>query len=175
MPYAITLRLNADAASQVVAMWETLASRGVSNDAISLGYAPHLTLAVFQDTADPGRLIMAARIWAARWQALPITFASLGIFPGTPATLFLTPVVTAALLTIHANVLGWLVDESVDPHYQSGNWVPHVTLAGDVTDPVAALAALGPLGLPISAVLATTEVVRFRPVHVLASYLLLAG
>jgi hypothetical protein len=48
--------------------------------------------------------------------------------------------------------------------------VPHVTLASDLIDPGAAIAALGPPLLPIDGVLNTIEVVRFRPVQILASH-----
>jgi 2'-5' RNA ligase len=170
MPFAITLRLDAEAASLVEAMWQTIASRGVSDDALRPGYAPHLTLAVFPDSADQGRLTAVARSGAARWRALPITFASLGVFPGTPATIFLAPVVTPALLALHAEVLDSLAGEPVDPYYRSGHWVPHVTLASDLIDPAAVVAALDPPRLPIDGVLSAVEVVRFRPVQILASH-----
>jgi 2'-5' RNA ligase len=170
MPYAITLRLDANAAARVVTMWESLAVRGVSDEAIRPGYPPHLTLAVLRDTADTGRLLEAARQCVARWNKQSIKLASLGNFPGTPATLFLAPVVTLALLAMHTELLNWLEGEPIDPHYQSENWVPHVTLASDLIDSTAAAAALGPLQLPVDAVLDKVDVVRFRPVEVLASH-----
>jgi 2'-5' RNA ligase len=175
MPFAITLRLDTAAASLVEAMWQTIASRGVSDDALRPGYAPHLTIAVFPDSADQGRLTAVARSGAARWRALPITFGSLGVFPCALATIFLAtiflaPVVTPALLALHTDVLDSLAGEAVDPHYRSNHWVPHVTLASDLIDPAAAIAALGPPRLPIDGVLNTVEVVRFRPVQILASH-----
>jgi 2'-5' RNA ligase len=174
MAYAITLRLNSAAASWVVAMWNQLAALGMSDDAIQVGYPPHLTLAVFPDDADPDRLRAAARDAAAGWRPLTISLASLGLFPGTPAGIFLAPVVTTELLTVHAGLLSALAGEKVDPHYQPGRWVPHVTLAKDLTDPPAAVAVVLSARLPITAGLDTMEVVRFRPVQVLASHRLLA-
>ena len=170
MSYAITLGLDANAASRVVAMWQTLAARGVADDAIALGYPPHLTLSVFPDTADSTSLLAAARTYSERRRPLTITLASLGLFPGTPAGIFLAPVATEALATHHRALLTSLAGETVDPHYRPANWVPHVTLARDASDPAAAVAALHPLNLPIAAVLGTIEVVRFRPVQVLASH-----
>ena len=38
MAYAITLRLDATAAVLIEAMWQTLASRGVSREALDLGW-----------------------------------------------------------------------------------------------------------------------------------------
>ena len=170
MAYAITLRLDADAAASVVAMWRALASRGVSDEALRLSYPPHLTLAVLPDAADPDRLRDATRQCAAGWRGLKISLASLGVFPGSPATLFLAPVVTHELLERHASLLTALAGEPVDPHYRIGHFVPHVTLAGDLADPAAAIAVLDPFRLPLAAVLDAADVVRFRPVRVLTSH-----
>jgi 2'-5' RNA ligase len=175
MPYAITLRLDARAAAVVAAMWEALAARGLSDEALRLDYPPHLTLAVCPDGADPARLIAAARERAGDWRALPISLASFGLFPGDPAVVFLAPVVTAALLARHGELLASLGGDAVDPLYRCGHWVPHVTLAGDLSDPAAAMAMPGAPAFPITAVLDTLEVVRFRPVNVLASYRLMAA
>jgi 2'-5' RNA ligase len=172
MGYAITLRLDAAAAAMVEAMWQALASRGVSDEALQLHYPPHLTLAVFGDSADPERLLAAAQHCAARWPKRPTTFASLGLFPATPSTMFLAPVVISELLERHAALLTALTGEPVDPYYQIGRYVPHVTLAGDLADPAAALAALAPLPLPFTATLDRLDVVRFRPVEILESQLL---
>jgi 2'-5' RNA ligase len=170
MAYAITLRLSAEAASRVGAMWHELAARGVSDDQVRLGYPPHLTLAVVPDDSATDRLLAAARDAAGKWRPLPVTLASLGWFPGLPAALFLAPVPTAELLAAHAELLAWLADMEVDPHYRSGHWVPHVTLAGELTDPAPAVASIAPASLPIEVILHTIEVVRFPPVHVLASH-----
>jgi len=82
MAYAITLRLDATSTLNVEAMWQALASRSVSDEALSPGYPPHLTLAVFASDANAERLLAAARECAAQWKVLPTTSASLGLFPG---------------------------------------------------------------------------------------------
>ena len=172
MAYAITLRLDGMASVMVEAMWRALASHELSDEASSPGYSPHLTLAVFADGVRPERLLTAAREWAAQWPAMPTTFASLGLFPGPPSTLFLAPIVTPELLQRHAALLTFLTGEPIDPHYRCGQFVPHVTLASDLADPAAAVAALNPLPLPIQAVLDRLDVVRFRPVEIMESHIL---
>jgi 2'-5' RNA ligase len=174
MPYAITLRLDAKAASRVLAMWDELAARGVSDDAIRLGYPPHLTLAILPDGTDEGRLLATTQQIAARWHALPVSLASIGFFPGEPTTMFLAPVVTPELLGRHAELLASLAGETIDPHYQIGHWVPHVTLAKDLPDVAAAVATPHPPRLPIDATLNMVELVRFRPVEILFSSRLIA-
>jgi 2'-5' RNA ligase len=172
MAYAITLRLDATASAMVEAMWQVLASRKLSDEATGLGYFPHLTLAVFAESANPERLLTAAQEWAAQWPEMPTTFASLGLFPGRPSTLFLAPIVTPELLQRHAALVTSLAAEPIDPNYRCGQFVPHVTLASDLTDPAAAVAALNRAPLPIRAVLNRLDVVRFRPVEVMESHIL---
>ncbi len=168
MPYAITLALDGEAASIVVSMWRALAGRCIRDDALALGYAPHLTLAVFADDANLTRLLDATRDNAARWPAEPIILSSLGMFPGSLAGLFLAPIVTATLLARHTALSASLAGEPVDTHYIPGHWVPHVTLARDITDPAGAVAALDLSRLPFDATPVAMELVRFRPVTVLA-------
>lgn len=172
MPYAITLRFDEATAPPVTAMWRGLAARGASDDAARLGYAPHITLAVLPDTADTARLLDAASDLARQAGPLDLSFPGVGFFPGTPAVMFLAPAPTRALLAWHDALLTRLAGETIDPHYQPGHWVPHVTLAKDLTHPAAAFAVLDPWPLPVAARLDRLEVVRFRPVHVLASHLL---
>ena len=175
MPYAITLALDDAAASVVVSMWRSLAAHGVSDDALMLGYPPHLTLAVFADEARLTRLLAATRDAAARWPAEPFVLTSLGMFPGSPAVLFLAPVVTATLLARHAALSASLAGQPADPRYAPGVWVPNVTLARDVADPAKAVAAIDLSPLPFDAVPVAMELVRFRPVAVLARHDLLAS
>src|SRR6185312_6113469 len=123
------------------------------------------TLAICPDTADLARLLAAARECATQWRTQPISLVSLGLFAATPATLFLSPVVTWEMLARHRSLLGSLSGQDLDPFYQADRWVPHVTLAGDLNSAAAAIAALEPLTFPIAAVLAELQVVRFRPIR----------
>ena len=172
MPYAITLRLDDTAAATVTGMWRTLAAAGVSDECLALGYPPHMTLAIFAEGADEAVLAAAARIAAARWRSRPVSLASVGLFPGTPATLFLAPVADADLLAAHADLLAETGQQGLDPHYRVRCWVPHVTLASDLTEPAAAVAALGSVTLPLMGRLVAMEVVRFRPVMILTRAIL---
>ena len=94
----------------------------------------------------------------------------MGVFPGPPAILFAIPVVTAALLDRQVALTAALPDLSVHPHYRPGHWVPQVTLSGPLRYPEAALAAILPLWRPVEGALAGIDLVRFRPVEILASH-----
>jgi 2'-5' RNA ligase len=104
-----------------------------------------------------------------------VGLCALGLFPGPPGVLFLAPAPTPALLDIHAALIASLPAAGLHPHYRAGAWMPHVTLAEGVGDPAAAVRALDRAALPLAAVLDRLEVVRFRPVTVLARRPLAGG
>jgi 2'-5' RNA ligase len=169
MPFAITMPLDAQSAPRVVALWRHLADAGCGDGMLRLGYTPHVTLAICPDDTPEPTLRAALTQIARTCAATSLTLASLGTFTGPPATLFLAPVVTAELLALHATTLATLAAVEVSPHYRSGCWVPHVTLAEELPAPGTAIAALAEIGLPIPACVERVELVRFRPVRVLAA------
>src|ERR1700722_14365449 len=117
MPYAVTLRLDENAAGQV---------RRLRVDT-AIDYAPHLTLAVYPDDSDIKDTVATL---VAEGHAMPVAFAALGLFPGEGSVLWVAPVATEELLRRHATLLGAL--PAAHPHYRPGAWVPHVTLAQHV-------------------------------------------
>lgn len=172
MPFAITLRLDDASATQVSALWRTLAAAGLSDDALTLGYRPHITLAICPDETPESPLHDAAAHVARGRNALKLCLASLGVFTTQPGVVFLAPVVTPALLDLHGVALEALAGMAVSAHYRRDIWVPHVTLAKDLVAPADAVRALGDLALPIRGHLDRIELVQFRPVRVLASHAL---
>jgi hypothetical protein len=50
MAFAVTLRLDDETAAPVEQSWRALADRTGDDDALRLGYAPHLTFAVLPDS-----------------------------------------------------------------------------------------------------------------------------
>ena len=162
MPYAVTLRLDEAAAAEVRRLWALVAAGDAAE------YAPHVTLAVYPDDGDVGLLRDAVAVLAARWRALEVTFAGIGVFAG--AVVWLAPVVTGELLRRHAELVGAL--PVAHPHYRVGAWVPHVTLAQELTEAgvAAAMSALLAEWRPFAGSLDRVEIVRFTPVEVLASW-----
>jgi 2'-5' RNA ligase len=166
MPLAVTLCLDAASAARVEAMWRALAEAG-ADDALRLGYRPHLTLAVLPEEGAVEAAGDAMRQAARAWGALPVVLASLGIFPGPAPVLFAAPVPSPALLDRHRALCG-LLPAGIDPHYRPGAWVPHVTLARDVAGRLLDIARAAWDG-PVAGRLDRVELVRFPPVAVLES------
>ena len=169
MPFAITLRLDPISAVPIEAMWRKLAADGIDADCDQLGYAPHITLAIYPDETPVKRLRTALEDTSRNWEALPVSLSGLGAFPGDRTVLWAVPVVTPALLARHQALQTALPDLEVHAHYRPGVWVPHVTLSGALPDPGPALMALLSNWEPITGFLDRVELVRFRPVEVLYS------
>ncbi|WP_409998159.1 2'-5' RNA ligase family protein [Bradyrhizobium sp. SZCCHNS3055] len=170
MPFAITLRLDSASAGPIEALWLKLAADGIDADRHQLGYAPHITLAIYPDEAPLNRLRSALEDICRNWEALPVRFSGLGAFPGDGAVLWAVPVVTSELLARHQAIQTALPDLRVYAHYRPGAWVPHVTLSAALPDPGPALMALLSNWEPIAGVLDRVDLVSFRPVEVLQSY-----
>lgn len=169
MPFAVTLRLDETSASAVEAMWRLLAEHGIGADRQELGYPPHVTLAIYADNVPVRRLRDALTLCADRWKAVPISLSGLGVFPGSSSILWAAPVVTQQLLAVHMELQAVMPELSVHAHYRTDAWVPHVTLSGRLADPAQAIAALLPFWQPLTGNLDRLDLVRFRPVEVLAS------
>jgi 2'-5' RNA ligase len=169
MPLAITLRLDTISSIYIEAMWRKLAADGIDADRDQLGYAPHITLAIYPDETPVHRLCTALEETCRSWEPLPISLSGLGVFPGDPAVLWAVPVVTAGLLARQQAIQTALPDLDVHAHYRPGAWVPHVTLSGNLHDPGAALRALQSNWKPITGVLDCVDLLRFRPVEMLLS------
>jgi 2'-5' RNA ligase len=172
MPLAVTLCFDPPSAALLQDWWRTLAEANIDCDRHRLGYAPHVTLAIYPDDAPADQMGAAIERIAPGWHALPVTLAGFGIFPGATSILWAAPVVTSELLDRHRAMQAALPGVPVHPHYRPGSWVPHVTLSGALADPGRALAALIPRWQPARLLLSRLELVRFRPVEVLKSHTL---
>lgn len=166
MPLAITLRVDASCAGRVAMMQAAI---GTAPD-----YPPHITLAMVPDEGLVPAALAAAEALAVR-PLLSVSLCAIGRFPGPAGALFLAPVPTAALLDIQAAAIAFLPASALHPHYRVGAWMPHVTLAKEIAQPAAALRALDLAALPMAGLLDRVDVVRFRPVTVLASRPLAGG
>jgi 2'-5' RNA ligase len=172
MPLAITLCFDPASASAIETMWQALATKGIDTDRHGLGYTPHITLAIYPDDTPVGPLAAATTQVTRNWESIPVTLSGLGIFPGPKAVLWAIPVVTATLLARHAALQSALPELSVNPHYRTDAWVPHVTLSGGLDNPAPALTTLLPMWRPITGRLNRVDLLRFRPVDILQTHAL---
>ncbi len=176
MPIAVTLDLDADAASRIEPLWDALERDATLPTTRRLGVRPHLSLAVY-DSLDPAALLARLDDFARALTPAAISFANIGLFVDGPrATIFLGPVADRVLLDLHGafhHEFADCVDRCI-AHYRPLHWVPHLTLAQDVA--AAALPqAVGRLADPMTPFAGTLDVlsvVRYLPVEPLARYVL---
>jgi 2'-5' RNA ligase len=130
---------------------------------------PHISLAVYDDEdevdeAAAGRLIEHL---AGRHAPIEVTFASLGVFSTDENVLFLAPVVTPALLDLHAayHAMAEELGATCRAHYLPGRWVPHCTLSmlGTISAALEGLRHLAGDWAPLSGTIDSVALIRVPP------------
>ena len=173
MPYAVTLRFDPDSARTIDTWWNALAAAGIDDDCRMLGYAPHITLAIYPNDTPVQTPIEAMDHLAPLWTSLPVALSGFGVFPGLTSVLFAAPIASPSLLARQAQWLTAVPDLPIHQHYRTGHWVPHVTLTAPLRMPDRALSTLLPLWCSVEGRLDRVDLVRFRPVEILRSHPLL--
>ena len=135
-----------DADAAVRALWRRLDQAGVPSPATHRDNRPHVTFAAAGTIPSRARAALKTDLGLLSLPALWLY--TLGAF-AKENTLFLGAVADTELLAVHSAVHDALAGKVRDPmaQYLPGAWVPHCTLAQDVTAEqlVAAFAALHPI------------------------------
>ena len=133
MPYAVHLFFDENTETKINQIWKKLADTGIAPYLHQSANRPHITLAVYQQL-DPAACQTLLRSIAAEQPPLPLSFQYIGIFP-TPGAVFAGPTVADTLLNLHRRTHETLQPISADPtpYYVPGQWVPHCTLAMELT------------------------------------------
>ena len=173
MPFAITLRLDDEAAGIVDGLRARLTDADLILDATEPTYPPHVTIAIAAERPE------AARLCALHKRLIPsapirVAIVGISLFAGTPVYCWLVPTPGAALLAANRAALDVLVGLTIDPHYGDSGWQPHVTLAvlSDSATAARAVAIVHPHLRPIGASLDRLELVSFPPSRIVWTELL---
>lgn len=128
--YAVEVYLDPESAAIVSRTWGRLADAGISRSMLREGYRPHWSLAVSKDL-DVDGLARDMDMFVAKWEPLPVTLSSIGVFPTDEGVLYYGVVVTHDLVQRHAEFFELFPKhaENLREYYLPGNWVPHCTLA----------------------------------------------
>ena len=169
MPLAVSLKALGPSAAPIHALWREAGAFEDVPSMAALGYAPHLTLAVYEAIA-PERLVAVVAEAFAGMAAPAVAFAGVRRFDGPATVLWAAPEAPEALGDFHAAVHRVIDPALCHPHYRPGAWVPHASLATAV--PAAAraraLAWAARPRAPFTVVFDVVDAVRFPPVAVLA-------
>lgn len=164
MPFAIELALDPAAGAAVRRIWRELEDAGITSMARS-GAHPHISLGIWNALDLPACQAELAA-FAREIEPIPVTLASVRTF--STGAVFLAPEANPGLAALHAGFhrrfahLGTGLWE----YYAPGLWVPHCTLAMDLTEDlvptVLEIARRAPL--PLGGRLDRIGIVEFRPV-----------
>ena len=132
MAYAVSLLFNAETADAVSARWQRLADVGLSRSMVDLGYQPHLTLAAYDELAVDMASAALDRVFD-NVDRIPVTLTSFSTFGAGSGVCYAALASSPDLMRLHATVVG-AIGETCRPHYQTGRWTPHCTLATGMTD-----------------------------------------
>jgi len=159
MAHALGMFVDDGADTGVRALWRRLDDAGVPSLAVRghRRHRPHVSLAVAgaipQRTRDALRAELALLALPGLW------LYTLGTFPTEENALFLAAVVDTELLAVHSAAHDVLAGRTSQPwaYYLPGAWVPHCTLAQDLT---AVQLAVGVRALhPVTPIRATVRAV----------------
>ena len=146
MPYAVELLFDEEGEARVRRIWEALKAAGLSAYMVESGSIPHITLAVY-DSLLTSNTVNLSRIdeirfckrlgeFAARWAPFTVNFVSIGAFPQSGGTVFLTPTPSEDLLMIHGHFHCSFDDFEANEweYYKPPFWFPHCTLSTSAED-----------------------------------------
>jgi len=129
MPCAVELHFDEASTAAIVALTNQIHATCGGLDLVRSGGAPHLSLAL-PTVSESMPLLSLLAAFATQTPAFPLAFAAVGTFPGPQGVVYLAPVVTAELLTIHRTFHTQLAAIGItsNPLYLPGQWVPHCTV-----------------------------------------------
>jgi 2'-5' RNA ligase len=130
--YAVSLLFNASLADIVSEHWMKLADADVSRSMLDLGYPPHVTLVVY-DTLRADVAIAALDGIFENVGQMAVTLTGVATFGGGSGVLYLALAPSADLIRLQAKA-AVAIGEVCRPHYRTGSWSPHCTLATGVDD-----------------------------------------
>jgi 2'-5' RNA ligase len=130
MTFAIQLFFDPASDTVVRNLWAELASTELPFPLRDSGNRPHISLAIYNEL-NTAVCLGLLDSFAQTCTPFALSIASLGIFPGEQAVVFLAPIVSSGLLDLHRQVHQLLQGTGTLPstNYLPGHWTPHCTLA----------------------------------------------
>lgn len=174
MGYAVELYFDPDSDLAVRRIWNGIADEFGLSTMLNNGGKPHVSLAVYSDDLDHHSFLQELPAFSKSLALLEVQLGSVGTFPTEEGVVFLAPVVTRELLAVHErfHTAFSRFGGCSSAHYLPGNWVPHSTVATDLTG-----AEIGQVGQhcwehfrPTRGWFQEIGLVEFRPVRELATF-----
>lgn len=170
MSGAVVLASTNESGERIRRLWDRIGAFEDMPSMSSLGYRPHITLAVYEEI-DARELSEAVHSVFGTARSVRVVFDRIRYFDSSPLVLWASPKDSSRLAELHAVLHGRIDPALCHRHYRPGHWVPHCTLATRVLDEKReeALAfAATPLE-PFEVVFDSADCVDFPPVRIIES------
>lgn len=138
MPFAVEMYMDAESEASIRGTWEALAATGIKSAMLDAGYRPHVSLGVCEEL-DVDGLTQELSSFTEKLSPFALTLSSIGLFPSSAGVIFLGITPTRRLLDVNVEFhqfFGKYAKAQRD--YQIGKWVPHCTLAFDLSESIVA-------------------------------------
>ncbi|MBV9052162.1 MAG: 2'-5' RNA ligase family protein [Hyphomicrobiales bacterium] len=132
MPSAVNLRVDDSDAGRILALQDEAAVQLSLPSLRDLGYWPHVTLAIYDDI-QPLVVQHAAAALFDGAVAVELEFAAVRFFEGPVLTLYAAPSPSPVLENLARKLHHLISPERCHPHYRPGSFVPHCTLAMNIS------------------------------------------
>ncbi|SDR52520.1 2'-5' RNA ligase superfamily protein [Rhizobiales bacterium GAS113] len=171
MPVAVSLSVAGSDADAILALWDQASAFELTPSMRALGYAPHITLGIYEDEAVEEVRAAAAALFASQ-EAIRLRFKALRCFNGSPLILFAEPEPSPTLLRLHGALHRLIAPERCHPHYRPGSFIPHCTLAMQVEPDrrEEAMAFVRSARLDCRVAFTEGDVVAFHPVRLISRW-----
>jgi len=129
MSYAINIRSDHQSSEKVETLWAKYESLEKTPSMHTLGYRPHLTLAIY-DEVDLETLKKAFELTFKDRKSITVRFEELSYFESPESyVLWLKPTDESQLWEIHQQIHSLINTKNCKEHYRPKNWVPHCSIA----------------------------------------------
>jgi 2'-5' RNA ligase len=169
MGFSLNLKSSDSSAPALTELWDAVGAFEATPSMRALGYAPHLTFAIYDTDAVSDDLRLAAiEQAAAREAGLHLTFDRIRTFAGPPLVVWADPRPQDQLMRMHAAIHGVIDPALSRPHYRPGSWVPHCTPGMNIRPDrrAEALAFAQNFRGGVEAIFDTVDCVTFPPLKV---------
>lgn len=164
MAYAVNLLFNRSLADVVSGHWQRIFDAGISRSMLALDYPPHVTLTVY-DTLNVDTVTPALDPVFEALAQIAVTLTHVTTFGAGSGVLYAALEPSPDLMRLHVKAAA-AIEEVCRPHYRTGGWIPHCTLATGVNDIDLdrARAILEADWRPLTGVFEAAALVEFMPV-----------
>ena len=166
MPFVAELYFDASTEACIRRAWKAIDEAGISDSMPKGGYRPHISLGICSHL-ELDAFAQELSTFAAGITPFGLSFPNIGIFSTSEGVVYWGATVTEQLLNLHTafhKIFKKYATEQRE-YYTVGQWVPHCTLAFDLSEEqiAEAVTVCRQIGLPVSTEIKGIGLVEVSP------------